>query len=795
MPKTQQNFSPQSFTAFGDLLRYLRERAHLSQRELAALVGYHFSYISYLEKNTRIVDEATLRGRFVPALGLEDEPEWVMRLLELAKNKKIDTPVIGSGVESNVSDENVGVLPTSLTVMIGREYESARLRKLILDPEIRLVTIAGPPGVGKTCLALNVARVVSSAFKNGVVFADLTPIRSPEMLLPALALALGIPESTKTPGEEAIKNALAKKSMLIVLDNFEQIVDAAPQLLPLLGAAAQLKILATSREILRLRGEQEFHLEPLPVPDEHKNKSFEQLQDFPSVHLFVERAQAVKPEFKMDEKNASLVAEICHRLDGLPLAIELAAARIRTLSLPSMLEQIDRRFEWLTQGARDLPAWRQTLQGAIEWSYNLLSEKERALFYRLSVFVGGWTLESAEEVCSDDEVCPRAEILNLLIQLADKSLVTPEPEEERYTFLETLREFAAHKLNESGELERLQKRHGEYYLKFVQTAKPHLLQGSGQLLWLRRMEREHNNLRSALAWVVETSQDVEIAMEFGRAIHAFWLTRSYINEARHWLGQILALDSSPSANRADLLRFASDYASSQGDYANARLLEEEAMEISKTLGDEAGIYYSLDGMAMLAGMQGDYARTAELLEQVLVYRRRMGNMLLLTGTLNNLAIATRRLGDLERAKLIYAEAIKITKEAGNTKSLAHALNGLAEIHAQLKEYETAMQLLRESIFIRHQLGEMKGMAASLNAMAMSTESLGDSLLAVKLEAAAAKIRRDLGVPIAPATLAENENFVKKLRESLGDEAFEKAWREGQSMSREQVVSLAMGSAE
>ncbi len=795
MPTNQQNFSPQSFVTFGDLLRYLRERAHLSQRELAALVGYHFSYISYLEKNTRIVDEATLRGRFVPALGLEDEPEWVTRLLELAKNKKIDTPVIGSGVESNVSDENVGVLPTSLTVMIGREYESARLRKLILDPEIRLVTIAGPPGVGKTCLALNVARVVSSAFQNGVVFADLTPIRSPEALLPALALALGIPESTKLTGEEAIKNALAKKSMLIVLDNFEQIVDAAPQLLSLLGAAAQLKILATSREILRLRGEQEFHLEPLPVPDEHKNKSFEQLQDFPSVHLFVERAQAVKPEFKMDEKNASLVAEICHRLDGLPLAIELAAARIRTLSLPSMLEQIDRRFEWLTQGARDLPAWRQTLQGAIEWSYNLLSEKERALFYRLSVFVGGWTLESAEEVCSDDEVCPRAEILNLLIQLADKSLVTPEPEEERYTFLETLREFAAHKLNESGELERLQKRHGEYYLKFVQTAKPHLLQGSGQLLWLRRMEREHNNLRSALAWVVETSQDVEIAMEFGRAIHAFWLTRSYINEARHWLGQILALDSSPSANRADLLRFASDYASSQGDYANARLLEEEAMGISKTLGDEAGIYYSLDGMAMLAGMQGDYARTAELLEQVLVYRRRMGNMLLLTGTLNNLAIATRRLGDLERAKLIYAEAIKITKDAGNTKSLAHALNGLAEIHAQLKEYETAMQLLRESIFIRHQLGEMKGMAASLNAMAMSTESLGDSLLAAKLEAAAAKIRRDLGVPIAPATLAENDNFVKKLREKLGDKAFEKAWAEGQSMPQEQVVSLAMGSAE
>ena len=795
MPKTQQDFSPQSFTAFGDLLRYLRARAHLSQRELAALVGYHFSYISYLEKNTRIVDEATLRGRFVPALGLEDKPEWVTRLLELAKHKKDEIPVVGGFPESTVSETNVNFLPTSLTVMIGREYESTRLRKLILDPEIRLVTIAGPPGVGKTCLALNVARVVSAAFKNGVVFADLTPIRSPEALLPALALALGIPESTKAPGEEAMKNALAKKSLLIVLDNFEQIVDAAPQLLPLLGAAPQLKILATSREILRLRGEQEFHLAPLPVPDEHKNKSFEQLQDFPSIHLFIERAQAVKPEFKMDEKNASLVAEICFRLDGLPLAIELAAARIRTLSLSSMLEHFDRRFEWLTQGARDLPAWRQTLQGAIEWSYNLLSEKEKALFARLSVFNGGWTLQAAEDICSDDELCLRAEILNLLMQLVDKSLVTPEPEEERYNFLETLREFAAHKLKESGELERLQKRHSQYYLKFSQTAKPHLLQGSAQLLWLHRMEREHNNLRAALAWVVEESKDAELALEFGRAIHIFWLTRSYIHEARHWLGKILELDSPPTETRANLLRFASDYASSQGDYTNANLLEEEAMEISRALGDEAGIYYSLDGMAMLAGMQGDYAKAAELLEQVLAYRRRMGDMLLLTGTLNNLAIATRRLGDLERAKLLYADAIKINKEAGNTKSLAHALNGLGEVHVQLKEYETAVQLLRESLLIRHQLGELKGITYSLNAIAMIMENLGDSLLAAKLEAAAAKIRRELGVPIAPATLAENENFVKKLREKLGDKPFEKAWGAGQSLAREQAVALAMGNGE
>ena len=789
MPQNAEPPGPQSYSTFGELLRFLRERAHLSQRQLAELVGYHFSYISYLEKNTRIVEEATLLGRFIPALGLENDPEWAARLIELSKVKKEDQSLVREKAETANGEEKANSLPTSLTSMIGREYESTRLRKLILDPEIRLVTIVGPPGVGKTCLALNTAHKVFTAFPQGCTFVDLTPIHNAEMVLPTLAVALGIPASSKMPTQESIRNALHDKTMLLVLDNFEQIISAAPQLLPLLGDVPGLKLLVTSREALRLRGEREFHLAPLPIPREYKNSPTSQLQDFPSVSLFIERAQAVKPEFKLDEKNASTIAEICSRLDGLPLAIELAAARIRTLSLPSMLEQFDRRFDWLTQGARDLPAWRQTLQGAIEWSYNLLSEKEKALFARLSVFNGGWTLQAAEEVCSDDLLCLRAEILNLLIQLVDKSLVTPNAEEQRYTFLETLREFASHKLIESGEADRLQEKHGEYYLKFAQTAKPHLQRGSDQLLWLHRMENEHNNLRKALGWVVETSKNAEVAIEFGRAIHIFWLTRSYINEARHWLGKILALDSPPTETRANLLRFASDYASSQGDYVKANLLEKEAMEISKSLGDEAGIYYSMDGMAMLAGMQGDYARTAELLEEVLVYRRKIGDTMLLVGTINNLAIASYRLGNLESAKLLYAETIEINRAASENKSLAHALNGLGEVHVRLKEYETALQFLHESLLIRYQLGEMKGMTHSLNSIAMCTEYLGDNLLAAKLESAAAKIRRELGTPIAPATLAENENFIERLRNKLGAESFEKAWAEGQALSQSTLLEL------
>lgn len=788
MSEGQKNISPQKFITFGSLLRYLRESAHLSQRELAALVGYHFSYISYLEKNTRKVDVATLLGRFVPALGVEDKPEWIDRLLELVEHTRGETPIVSSEASSAVSGENAYGLPASLTVMIGREYESARLRKLILDPEVRLITIVGPPGVGKTCLAINIARKVFSAFSHGGVFVDLTPIRSANMLLPTLALALGIPELSKISIEDSIKTSLAKKSMLIVLDNFEQIVDAAPQLLPLFSTAPGIKILVTSREVLRLRGEQEFHLMPLSVPT---GNSLGQLQNFPSIDLFVERARSVNPEFKLDEKNAVHIAEICDRLDGLPLAIELAAARIRSMSLDSMLKQIDRRFDWLRHGARELPEWRQTLQGAIEWSYNLLSEKERVLFCRLSVFAGGWTLEAAEEVCSDNEICLRSEILNLLIQLMDKSLVILEVDGKRYTLLETLREFASKKMADGIELDWLRRRHCEYYLKFSQRAKPHLLQGSDQLVWLNFMEREHNNLRVALAWTVEGSDRHEIAMQLGTAIHIFWLTRSYINEARHWLGKILALDHSPSKARADLLRFASDYASSQGDYISARVLEEEAMQISKTLGDEAGIYYSLDGMAMLAGMLGDYARTSELLEQVLVYRRQTDDKILLTGTLNNLAIARRRLGDLERAKLLYTEAIKIAKDAKNMKSLTHALHGMAEIHIQLKEYQAAEQFHHECVSIRYQLGDLKGIAISLDSLATLNDQLGNEIMAVKLESAAAKIRQDLGVTISPATLAENKGFIQKLRIALGNEKFDAIWFEGQSMPYEQVIRLVL----
>ena len=407
MPKSQVVLNPESFATFGELLRYLRERAHLSQRELAALVGYHYSYVSYIEKNVRVPDEASLLGRFIPALGLEDEPRWVKRLLKLAAGKP---SIPARNVEPAISHENVYKLPTSLTSMLGREREVALLNEMLQSDEVRLVTIVGPPGVGKTCLALHIAEQAAKTFMNGAVFVSLTAVTQAELLLPTIANTLGIQELAKISIAEKIKTTLGKRNLLIVMDNFEQVVDAAPQLIPLLGDAPGVKILATSREALRVRGEQEFPLAPLPL-------SGDSLLDSPAVQLFIERARAVKPDFQLDEKSVSHAAEICRRLDGLPLAIELAAARVHALSLPVMLEQLDNRFEWLTRGGRDLPVWRQTLWGAIEWSYNLLSGQERALLNRLSVFAGGWTVEAAKVICSDNTLCAPSDIFNLLMQL------------------------------------------------------------------------------------------------------------------------------------------------------------------------------------------------------------------------------------------------------------------------------------------------------------------------------------------------------------------------------------------
>lgn len=783
MVKPRTVLDPVTFTTFGELLRYLRERANLSQRELAQRVGYHYSYISRLEKNERTLNASILQKLFIPALKLENDPKSIAHLLELAASVNTSAAINDSGQQPATSTALSVGLPVSLTPLLGRESESAALFKILSNEEVRLVTLIGPPGVGKTRLALHIAEQLAPKFSDGVVFVDLMPILETDQVIPALSIALGTQESN-------IISVLRQSSLLIVMDNFEQVLDAAPQLLPLLSQSPRVKILATSREALRLRGEQEFPLAPLPVPDEKTNLS---VLDFPSVQLFLQRARSTKPDFQLEGEDASRAAEICRRLDGLPLAIELAAARIRTLSLVTMLEQFDRRFEWLARGGRDLPVWRQTLWGAVEWSYTLLSGQERALYNRLSVFAGGWRLEAAEEVCSDELLCAPSDILDLLMQLIDKSLITIDAETGRYHFLETLREFAFEKLKAGNDLEHVRQRHAEYYMKFMQTAQPHLNQGGDQARWLDQIEDEHNNLHAVLAWIIETPSRAAIATDFVLTMKNFWVGRSHFSEARRWLHKILTLDPAPTIMRTKLLRCASDFSRMQGDFDGASAFEEEGLTISKKLKYKAGIYAAMDGLAILAGIKRDYARAAELLEQVLIHHKQTNDAVRLTPTLNNLAIAHRRLGNLKRAGELYTEAISVTQENGNLLSLGHALNGLSEVHLDLKEYASARDLQHKSLSIRYQLGDLKGISFSLSSLAISMYHLNGAALATQLESASQKILQELRIAISPATRAESEKFIAQLHTKLGDVAFKEAWSSGQVMSLEQTVELATNS--
>ncbi|MCC7358037.1 MAG: tetratricopeptide repeat protein [Anaerolineales bacterium] len=799
---------PESFQRFGALLKHLRLRAGLTQRELALAVGYHYAHLSRLEHDQRLPDTATLLALFVPALGLESEPEWALRLVTLAAAGRGEAlPAALAHIQIQTSAAEVLPLetaepapgpvasrvPVPLTPLLGRDTEQHALRLILLRPEVRLLTIMGPPGIGKTRLGLQAAADLAGRYKHGALFIDLSLAHTPEEVAAATAQALDLPETPGQPPADAVGAALRERHQLLLFDNFEQARAAAPLLAGWLRAAPRLKALVTSREHLRLAGEHEF-----TVPS---------LDPAAAAELFQQRAQAVQPDFVLTAANAPVVAEICARLDGLPLAIELAAARVRLLPPAALRPRLDQRLAVLTQGAQDGPAGRQTLRGAIDWSYDLLLPAEQRVFAALAVFAGPFGALAAEVVTGAG--------LEALEALTGKSLVQvladPAGGAPRLRLLETLREYALERLRADPPAQAAAlSAHGHYYAALAERCAADL-HGAGQATALATLDAESDNLRAALAWA--EAADPALGLRLGVSLFRMWQWRGRPREGQQWLQRILA--AAPERPeladlRARTLRAAGALATSVGDFAAARGLHQQALTLAQTLGDRELIGAVLNSLAVVEHSAGDLDAAAERYAVVLAERRAHGRPGEIAQSLNNIGVVLVQQDRCAEAEPYLRESLTLRQTLGDPLdlsqsqlNLAHALAWrqpaealplaaaclethralnvepavvdsllcLAEVHLALGEWAPAAAHLRESLTLSANLEDGPDVLRALERLAWLAAAQGDHARAVWFAAAADHRRAAETAPLEPVEAARRTALLATARTVLTPEAY------------------------
>lgn len=774
---------------------------------------------------SRAASELT-HGQLPQEIGLRDLGEHALKDLQLPERI---FQVVATGIDTDFQPLRTARLlvrnvPEAATPLIGREHEvavaatalgvplPASLTQAALRDQVeptRLLTLTGPGGTGKTRLALYLANELGVSVADGAAFVPLAELTDPALVPREILAALGPGETRGEPSRDVLFAELRDRELLLILDNFEQIMAAAALVAELLTRCPRLRIIATSRERLSLRGEQELPLPPLALPElplrlsvgdaalAGESEALERIESSSAVRLFVARARSVKPDFAITRTNAGTIAEICARLDGLPLAIELAAARLRLLSPQALLERLDARLDVLSRGPRDLPARQQTMRDTIAWSYDLLDPAEQRLFARLAIFAGGCTLEAADSVTdldSDGGASSRSDFdLDVLESLADKSLLrVTEADEPRVTMLQTIRDYARERLVECGDHDVVARRHADYFLALAETSEP-LLSRYEQRVWLDRLDREQANMRAAISWLRESGR-LEEALRLGGALWRYWWLRGDIGEGRALLDSLLQTsDSTDPATRAKALNAAGILAESQGDSEAAEQLHRESLEISRRLGDARGVAWSLNNLGVVAIRRGNYERAQALLEENLAVAEQADDDEYIATALMDLGWLAQSQDDLERAGTLFERSLERFRAIGAESNVARALNNLGTMALALGETERARSLLTESLELHRGVGDRQGMAGTLNNLAEAMDGLGDFETAMDLYLESYALALEGGNELDAAIALGNLAGVNQRRGETGISfrRFREAWKVYRRVSDEEGIVTSL----